>query len=465
MDQSISYKTTIKSYKRLIFDDHSEQFKIFINFCCKNSEQENEVNTQYQFDTTINKARVISSKINQIYQIDPTIAEYSIYIPNKIKTTIQDITELIKQLFKSLESDIYIKEDQRTLFLLLCFKLGSECVNEFELSSEEESLSYLTTNIHSKSIEYLSNHFKEFISNGHWKNISNEILKEIIDKYIARKTKLNKEVENDEIEDIFKMLKSQEEEEESDIVLYFLLNIFEYEYNDDMYKYIFSHLDDDLIKDNISHIIFIIRKFFIGIHQTNINKSNKKKIGDILYNVNKIEYEGNELSGIVSYLHSNNNTIEVQSGIKNNSNPISNILKYDSGHINESYYNWRSNNPKSSDSWILFDFGDQRKIKLSSYTIRSNCGDAFNNAHPKTWSILGSNDCNNWDLINKQENNSELNRPYKQHRFECDNNNTTSKYYRYIRYEQKDTWDNDRKYQYGIHLTCFEFFGSILTKA
>ena len=140
--------------------------------------------------------------------------------------------------------------------------------------------------------------------------------------------------------------------------------------------------------------------------------------------------------------------------------PLTNLIKYDSNNINNYYYNYNGSDARSeSEGWIEFDFC-KRKVNLSSYTIRSNCCSACTWYHPKSWRIVGSNDGENWDVIDHRTNNSDLNGAHKQHRFECSNN--SSNYYRYIRYIQEDICCND-SCKYSIYLTCIEFFGSIST--
>ena len=58
-----------------------------------------------------------------------------------------------------------------------------------------------------------------------------------------------------------------------------------------------------------------------------------------------------------------------------------------------------------------------------------------------------------------QVNCSELTNKYDMHRFEC---KKTDKYYRYIRYILEETWYTDEHCKYNIHMSCIEFFGSIL---
>lgn len=258
--------------------------------------------------------------------------------------------------------------------------------------------------------------------------------------------------DEDEIETIFKFMKSREED--SNLVVYFLLMNYNYNYNEEMYKFIFNHLDDDMINNDLSSIIFVIRKFIIengqgNSNQTKLKRNKYKTIDNKQYKLKTIEFNGNELSGIFSYLNSkqqensNINQFQVKGGGEMDPQyPITNLFKYDSDHIIGAYINNKRNGvyPKSTDSWIEFDFGE-RKINLSSYSIRTNSGSAYINAHPKTWIISGSNDRQSWELINRQVNNSSLNSNSRQHRFECDKQD---KYYRYIRYNQDDVWHQNR---------------------
>lgn len=188
-------------------------------------------------------------------------------------------------------------------------------------------------------------------------------------------------------------------------------------------------------------------------------ESNTKSIQNILY---KVDYKGDELDGIISYLKKTlgenliqEGKLKLSSGHEPVDGSIENIIKYDKKNIDEYFQNYFSSGLKESEGWIEFDFVD-KKINLTSYTMRtSSCGvnDMY---HPKTWRVIGSNDKINWDVINKQISNPALNGRYKQHRFECE---PTQQYYRYIRYIQDESWMPDRAY--NIFLTCFELFGTI----
>ena len=73
MGENVEFEASISCMKRLTQKDDSEQFDIIIKFP-KDETKENKIRT------TLNKARVISNKINQIYQIDPTIKQYELKI-------------------------------------------------------------------------------------------------------------------------------------------------------------------------------------------------------------------------------------------------------------------------------------------------------------------------------------------------------------------------------------------------
>lgn len=464
MNDCITFETPISSLKRLLINDNSDEFNLFVTFTNasrKNSKPAQVLNKKL-IKTTINRARVISKKINRIYQIDPTIYEFNLVIPilchhstSALEKEIfmNEVEKLIRLLLKSAEEKIEVSNNKKDIFNIIRSLLGNDENEEieFKISTDEEALFYLSTDFHDESIDFISSNFLNFVKKRKYKNVDEIIMKEIIDCYFSLKKTKNGVTE---INDIFYKLIS--DGEDSSIILYYLMNLTFEEYNDDMLEYIFDHFDDKTIKCDLAQIVFIIRKFIL------------KKMNEGKNDINTIncEYKGNELSGIIFYLTKNKSDSQI---IKNEikisgggefcpSFPILNLIKYDSKHINDHYYNSSSHFPTSDKSWIEFDFCD-KKVRISSYTIRSNGGKPYLYPHPKTWIIFGSNDCKKWELIDKQKDNNVLNGIYKQNRFKCENNNN---YYRFIRYFQEDSWDNDRRYQYVISLTSIEFFGTIL---
>lgn len=99
------------------------------------------------------------------------------------------------------------------------------------------------------------------------------------------------------------------------------------------------------------------------------------------------------------------------------------------------------------------------KINLESYSIVSCSHNVINYCKAKSWRIIGSNDHIHWDILNHQLSRSELRDPLSKYIFECEKSN---QFYRYIRYIQEETWNNNNTFKYLIHLNCIEFFGSIL---
>lgn len=62
---------------------------------------------------------------------------------------------------------------------------------------------------------------------------------------------------------------------------------------------------------------------------------------------------------------------------------------------------------------------------MTSYSIRTSYygKDCF---HPKSWKLMGSNDHQNWELIDIKENNDELNDSQRTSRFKCINQKDSS---------------------------------------
>lgn len=236
--------------------------------------------------------------------------------------------------------------------------------------------------------------------------------------------------------------------------MHFLLSMMYDEYDLTMKKYISENLSDDIIEKELGQIIHLFQRQLL----CDETKDSKKPKG----NVTKCDFEGNELNGIFSYLEREFNDDLFQSGVlKTASIPtssthgsVTDLLKYDSSHINDYFENQTVGEAQEANAWFEFDFCD-RKVNITSYTIRSS-----NRSYVflKTWKIVGSNDRKNWDTIYYKTDDSSLTGKRVQHRFDCNSNN--QQYYRYIRFIQESSWNT---YTYNISLTCFELFGSILS--
>ena len=102
--------------------------------------------------------------------------------------------------------------------------------------------------------------------------------------------------------------------------------------NDSMISYIYEHLDDDILKEELSRIIFIIRDHY----QQLLKSGTRSETGTRNTEAKLVGYEGDELNGIIRFLSresdgqlGNNGALKLSGGgTKNPSNPLTNLLKY-----------------------------------------------------------------------------------------------------------------------------------------
>lgn len=175
------------------------------------------------------------------------------------------------------------------------------------------------------------------------------------------------------------------------------------------------------------------------------------------------QYSNDPLSGIIKYLEGTSkdeqkyeDIIKISAGGSiGQSAPVINLIKYDSNSINNIFYNYYNNGkPSSSEGWIEFDFINH-KVNLTSYVLRNGISGS---SCPKSWQIVGSDDGRDWDTLSHQVGTNVFKGKNRiSEIFECTPN---SKYYRFIRYIQEDSWSSG--YEYSICLSCVEFFGSII---
>ena len=453
MDCNNTFETPIANFRRLIEQDSSDKFQIILSF--SSSEK-------YFQEVSRNEVRVISKKINDLCMIDPTLDQYEITIPvNQQKQEVKDIQNNLQLLIRSTRGQVTIPNDKQKQFHMIRFLLGDESSENFyEISSIEEGLSLLNTEFELIGINYLSDHLLEFIESGGTKHVSEEKINSIFNKYNSE--------ERTEEEKKRIICKLKEEKEEEIAILFILgMKISETESDDflkETIEFLLEHLDDDILRSDFYRVKEFIRELFgLKLKMRNLKEKLKSK-----EEVREVKFRGDELSGIISELKlidgenfEGSGSLKLTGGgYPNPSNPLTNLIQYDQSKINNSYYNFFSQNPSSeSDSWIEFDFVN-RRINLTSYTIRSDCNSRNCYTKPKSWRIVGSNDHDKWTVLDHKENNSDLNGRNKQHRFECSN---TDGYYRYIRYIQEDSW-NSSSYKYNIQLTSIEMFGSIMSQ-
>ena len=115
--------------------------------------------------------------------------------------------------------------------------------------------------------------------------------------------------------------------------------------------------------------------------------------------------------------------------------------------------NWFSTKNEPN-SWICIEFKNHQ-IKPTSYTIRSNDWSS-DNWHLRNWVVEGSNDSNEWEIIDEQKENSDLRGRNLVHTYQVHNKNDNS--FKFIRIRQTgQNWYNN--YYFGLN--CIEFYGQI----
>lgn len=170
-----------------------------------------------------------------------------------------------------------------------------------------------------------------------------------------------------------------------------------------------------------------------------------------------IEFEeGKEFKGIIDYLRSNseNDIYEIiditSSSIRKGNEELSprNVILFD-----DKSKDFISDDKENS--WIEFDFKNHTIIP-KHYTIRSyNRPPSLH--HPKSWIIEGSNDRENWDVVDEQRETASLNRRDHFHTFAIKNQNLSN--YRFLRMRQTAlNWIGNNQ----LCLGSVEFYGYLI---
>ena len=104
--------------------------------------------------------------------------------------------------------------------------------------------------------------------------------------------------------------------------------------------------------------------------------------------------------------------------------------------------------------WASFEL-KKAILSITSYTIRSPVHDYNDWPHLRNWNLLGSIDGHKWDILDIQENSTELN-GYITHNFNCSYN--YGKLHRFFKIQQTGIGFTGR---YGFGINRFELFGTL----
>ena len=378
---------------------------------------------------------LISPKISNLHQIDPTINEF--HFSTRKKGDFKKILDLIS--FEQKEID----DDEIEFIAEIFEKLGIEHSSVKTKSSvlqieniidlieiHERSPFFYSSNL-SKEIDFLSSHFHELNEE---QNLSKFSL-----------TTIEKVVSNRNLQ-----LKSEDQ----------LLNFINKIYSENkefskLYEFVlFENVESETIDEFLS--VFNFNDITAGSW---ISKRLHKEV-EKNYNINELRYrrkilfssKNNNLNGIFNFLQKKSN-IENEVKVTASSNAGGNLQKILlSENENNDFYTNSENNPS-----ICLEFKKYR-IMPKSYTIKSS-NNYQGGHHPKSWIIEGSEDNSNWIKIDEQKDCSELNGPKFSYNFEI-----KKKYdmeFKFIRITHTgNCWDNCNNI---LSIGSIEFYGDLIS--
>ena len=144
--------------------------------------------------------------------------------------------------------------------------------------------------------------------------------------------------------------------------------------------------------------------------------------------------ENNDFDGIIKYLEKKygNNLHQKRIISISASSTLSNGPQFSPEHVinyTNNYNNtfWMSDN--NPGNWLELDFKNI-KLKLTGYSLKTSNGPISQAHHIKNWILEGSQDGIEWNEIDRQENNNDLNGPNYQHYFPISDSDEE---YQYIR--------------------------------
>lgn len=400
------------------------------------------------FKTTRIIAELLSPKILQLYQSDPTLREFKISTQEKgdfshifdlLNFNQHEIAEdeipFFTEIFNIFENNS-IEIDQQDDITL-------DLDNVFDLIKKHERFDQFYSKQLSKEIEFLS--FNFFKLNKNQTDLVKKFSKSVIGQIIDH-PKLRVQSEDQLLEFINELYSKDQS--------------FSYLYD----FVLFSNVTSNKIKDfleifdinNITQNIWRSLSFRIEQDINKLDKSicNRKRY----YNTFLCPYSEQKIfNGIINFLRTRSksdffNQINITSSSIWNESEQSNLI--DVINYDDSTTDFCSNGDENP--WICFDFKKNRIIPFN-YTIRSHDGSETDH-YPRSWVIECSNDNDEWTVIDEQNDCSFLKGSNLVHTFEVKNNDLIE--FRYIRMRiTGHDWCNCTH----LDINCIEFYGELIT--
>lgn len=257
----------------------------------------------------------------------------------------------------------------------------------------------------------------------------------------------------DIIQESFKEDKEDEEYKEDDLDLLSFYEEIEFSLlSENKFSEFISIFDINDLSQKLWHKLCSF--FYINIKNSN-KQHNKRYHHPEEAKGTLIKYDGNSLNGIIHYLTQtsggnvgDNGTVAISSSSENGSYVAKNAVDFESENV-QNYFQ----SIDQSNSWLKYDF-KERKVCPTHYSIRTRR--IYNNNHPKTWVIEGSNTGkdNEWEILDTKSGITSLLGLNRTQTFDIKSN--TNQFYRFLRIRQ--TGKNSFNCDY-LTIDSLEYFG------
>lgn len=396
------------------------------------------------------QADFISPKISKIHKVDPLIDTFKITNIEDPDGEFQAIIDFLK------EGQLKMNPQKGSFYIQVFGQLGNSEIIDNLLNIATDRIEKETIQ-RDKLIEtlilidqldiYNKNSFFDYAATQF-----SDICNDIYDKSLSYNT-------------IFSIVSSSslKLENESQLVS-FILNIVEHE-KDETFLSLIEYVDFEYISFNdLISLQSILEDYQISLKiiidklfQKIISKTSK------IANIFTFEYDENKqnkLSGIINYLNHKSNGIASKNGTVNVTCSSVQNNYYLANHNCSNLCDFTDLSDKSmwspdneENSYVQFDFINN-KICMSNYTLHTPTADTKD--YPKSWIVQCSNDLNEWITVDKQIDQSVMNKRNSCQNFKCQFNN--NQFFRYVRItSQGPCWNRSGRYYFDI--SAVEFFG------
>lgn len=418
-------------------------------------------------------ADFISPRASSLHKSDPTIN--TLFLNDITKSKIKINTEILEKLKSiTIGETVNLTFDDCQKLKLISYYLGNDKLfNEinqlFSFTEDEMNIDdcilylqnfddYQFSINYDQVIKYVSSHFY-LIDTEKLLEIPRSILYSILqDKNLKLKSE-------DSLFDFIENFFSNKKDDFSDKILFYELINFSALSESKLIEYLDQINPTEITVEfwnSLKKWIFTTTKNYVKIKKETENEryfinENDKKI--------TISYDNdinNQFNGIITYLGQGTPEKVVRDEIVDITSSSINVFGTNYLPMNAVYFNNFEKAVFTSDipnSWLMYDFKD-RKVKPSHYSIRSHklTWSSLCKYHLQSWCIEGSNNKENWTVLDSRKDDRSLVGKSYANTFEIESGKESNDFFRYLRIRQTNV-NSDGKY--WLILSALEFFGTI----